>query len=139
MCLVFECFDSDVRQFLKTQPLNLSWMWHVLCGVLAALAHMHVNGLVHADVKPAEVLLRGDGVFQDGRRRLLGRATVLSPGGGAESAGGAASASGGANDGESLEVTYQLPPSFAVLSFCLAKLRANETNIKRTPCFQPFF
>ena len=53
--------------------------------------------------KPANILLRGAGAFQDGWRRLLGRAMGAIPGGGADTAigaassSGAASASGGAN------------------------------------------
>ena len=72
--LVFERFDTDVRQFLKMSPLKVAGMRHVLRSVLAPLAYMHELGLVHADVKPADILLRGAGAFQDGWRRLLGRA-----------------------------------------------------------------
>ena len=84
---------------------------------------MHENRLVHADLEPVNVLLRGAGAFQDGWRRQLGRAMGLIPGGGAESAGGVASACGaasareGANEDESLELTYHLPASFEVRCF----------------------
>jgi serine/threonine protein kinase len=88
--LVFERFDTDVRQFLKMWPLKVAGMRRVLRIVLAALAYMHELGLVHANFKPANILLRGAGAFQDGWRRLIGRAMGLIPGGGAELASGAA-------------------------------------------------
>ena len=62
--MVFERFDTDVRQFLNMLPLKVSGMRHVLRCVLAALAYMHELGLVHADLKTANILLRGKGVFQ---------------------------------------------------------------------------
>ena len=118
--LVFERFDTDVGQFLKMSPLKVTGMRHVLRCVLAALSHMHERGLVHADLKPANILLRAAGAFQDGLRRLQGRAMGVIPGGGAksasgaESASGAASASGGANVYEPLELTDPLPAFFEV-------------------------
>ena len=51
--LVFERFHTDVRQFLQTLPLKVTGQRHVLRAVLAALAHMHEHGLVHADVNQA--------------------------------------------------------------------------------------
>ena len=65
--MVFERFDTDVRQFLEMSPLNVSGMRHVLRCVLAALAYMHELGVVHAGLKTANMLLRGKGVFS---RRL---------------------------------------------------------------------
>ena len=100
---VFERFDTVVGQFLKMSPLKVTGMRHVLRCVLAALSHMHERGLVHADLKPANILLRAACAFQDGWRRLQARAMGVITGGGAkstsgaESASGAASASGGAN------------------------------------------
>ena len=81
--MVVERFDTDVRQFLKMSPLEVPGMRHVLRCVLAALAYMHELGLVHADLKTANMLLRGAGAFQDGWHRLLGRAMgVIQVGGG---------------------------------------------------------
>ena len=111
--LVFERYDTDVKQFLKRRPLKVAGMRHVLRSVLAALAYMHQLGLVHADLKPANMLLRGAGVFKDGWRSLFQRAESAS---GAASASGSASACGGANIAEPLEITFQLPTSFEVRS-----------------------
>jgi serine/threonine protein kinase len=100
--------------------LKVAGMRHVLRCVLAALAFMHELGMVHADLKTANMLLRGAGAFQDGWRRLLGRAMGVIQGGGAESASGAAStsgapsASGGVNVNESLGLIYHPPASFEV-------------------------
>ena len=57
--MVFERFDTDVRQFLKMSPLKVSGMRHVLRCVLAALAYMHKLGFVHADLRTASIFLRG--------------------------------------------------------------------------------
>jgi hypothetical protein len=59
--LVFECFDINVRELLKLWPLKAAGVRHVLRGVLAALACMHEHGLVHADVKTDNILMRGVG------------------------------------------------------------------------------
>ena len=135
--LVFERFDTDVRQFLKLLPLKVSGMRHVLRCVCAALSYMHELGLVHADLQPANVLLREAGAFQDGWRRLLGRAT----GGGADSASGAASASGAdslsgsASVDEPLEVFYNLQASFEVC--CWSRHNINHIlAVVRTHCLK---
>ena len=63
--MVFERFDTDIRQFLKMSPLKVAGMRHVLRCVLAALAFE--LGMVHADLETANMLLRGAGAFS---RRL---------------------------------------------------------------------
>ena len=70
--MVFERFDTDIRQFLNASPLKVAGMRHVLRLVLAALAFE--LGMVHADLKTANMLLRGAGAFQDGWRRVFGKA-----------------------------------------------------------------
>jgi serine/threonine protein kinase len=55
--LFFELFDVDVRQFLKAMPLQVPGMRHVLRSVLDALAFMHANDVLRADLKSGNVLL----------------------------------------------------------------------------------
>ena len=69
--LVFERFDADLRQFLTILPLKVQGMRHVLRSLLLALSHLHERCVVHADLKPANILLRGMGGYRDGFRRLL--------------------------------------------------------------------
>ena len=111
--LVFELFDTDGRQFLKKMPMKIAGARHLLRGLLAALACMHAVGLVHADVKPANILLRGAGPFRQGFQRMLaaasGAATCR-----AQSSGGEASGRLDAVNNEALEVTHHLPQSFEV-------------------------
>jgi serine/threonine protein kinase len=40
-------------------PLGLSATLAPLCNLLCGLSHMHANGLVHGDLKPANILLAG--------------------------------------------------------------------------------
>ena len=56
--LVFELFETDVRQFLKKAPLEIAGMRHVLRKVVSALTYMHELGILHADLKPANILMR---------------------------------------------------------------------------------
>ena len=48
--LVFQRYDSDVGKFLQKRPFTLTGMRHVLRSTLAALVHMHGNGLLHCEV-----------------------------------------------------------------------------------------
>ena len=91
MGLVFERYDSDVAGILKDRILELAGMRHVVRTVLKALAYIHARGLVHTDVKPANILIKVS--------RELGCK--------------AATASGSSN--EPLEFSYQLPVAFKVL------------------------
>ena len=117
--LVFELFDTDGRQFLKKMPMKIAGARHLLRGLLAALACMHAVGLVHADVKPANILLRGAGPFRQGFQRMLGSARSVAAASGAatcraQSSGGEASGRLDAVNNEALEVTHHLPQSFEV-------------------------
>ena len=116
--MVFERFDSDARQFMKIQHFKTAGIRHILRCVAKALEHMHQRGIVHADLKPANILLRGTASFQDGWRRLLEPASgaAADSGSAAASASGAAaaSASAAAIPRERAEVTYQVPALFEV-------------------------
>ena len=68
---VFQRYGSDVRQFLKKRSVSRAGMRHVLRSVLNALAHTHGNNLAHADLKPANIFLKGRGPFRDGWARLV--------------------------------------------------------------------
>ena len=64
--LAFPRFEMDLRHFLQKLPLRPAGMRHVLGSVCRGLAHIHGHGLVHTDLKPDNVLLRGGVGFRQG-------------------------------------------------------------------------
>ena len=94
---VFQRYDTDVRQFLKKRSFTRAGVRHVLGSLLHALVHMHGQNLVHADLKPANIFLKGRDPFRDW---LVQK----------KSSSGAASA-----EGEPLAITHQLPAAFIVV------------------------
>ena len=56
--LVFERYHIDVRQLLKQKAVELAGLRCVLRNVVSALTYMHEKGIVHADVHPANLLMR---------------------------------------------------------------------------------
>ena len=58
VALVLERFETSVRQFLKKATLELAGKRHVLQKVASALKYMHSLGIMHADLKPANILMR---------------------------------------------------------------------------------
>jgi serine/threonine protein kinase len=51
---------SDLASVLSGGPLPLSRAVKIVADVLQALSHAHLHGVVHCDVKPANVLLKGE-------------------------------------------------------------------------------
>ena len=63
--LVFDIYEIDVRQFLKTSVFTPGGMRHVLNSVLEGLRFIHDRGCIHCDLK---------------RQRLLARVALLAEG-----------------------------------------------------------
>lgn len=61
--IVMEYVEGEtLKQALERGPLEPSEAVRVLRDIAAALDHAHAEGVVHRDVKPANILLRRDGV-----------------------------------------------------------------------------
>ena len=110
---VFQRYDSDVRQFLKKRSFTRAGMRHVLSSLLSALVYTHGHNLVHADLKTANILLKGRGPFRDAWARLVqSRSSSEAASAVAAPVAGAVVASA---EGEPLAITYQLPAAFIVV------------------------
>ena len=60
--LVYELYEIDVQTFLQRgSRFTEVGMRHVLNGVLHGLEFIHGKGILHADLKPANILMRGVG------------------------------------------------------------------------------
>ena len=57
--LVFDLYEIDVHQFLKTSSFTQSGLRHVLNRVLEVLRFIHDRGCIHCDLKPANIFMRG--------------------------------------------------------------------------------
>ena len=126
------------------RSFTLAGMRHVLRSVLEALDHIHQNGLVHADLKPCDILMKSRHPFRDGWRRLsLSESTeevapsVAESAVAASSAAAPAEAAVGASEQVAsgsghvpLEVTYQLPATFEVVLADLGQLACPEARVQ---------
>jgi len=60
--LVFEHMDSNLYEFIKgrNKPLGDAKVRNIMFQVIQALLHVHKNGYFHRDMKPENLLVRGD-------------------------------------------------------------------------------
>ena len=72
--MVFPRFNFDLGQCLKLGiKLREPGICHILSSVLEALQHIHARGLVHSDLKPGNILLRGRPRFREHWNELVSR------------------------------------------------------------------
>lgn len=59
--LVMDLFDTDLSQILKsTHPLTAEHHRFMMFQLMRGLEHIHANGIIHRDVKPANLLVTRD-------------------------------------------------------------------------------
>ena len=100
--LVFPRYGHNLRQALQKADFRQTGIRHIAKSVIQALVHLHARGIVHTDLKPANILLRGAERFQEHWDKFMAKdgdtqQNQLSPA-----------------QAEPPEVTYQLPGFFEV-------------------------
>lgn len=70
--VVMELADEDLSQIIPRRPLTETEAREMLPPALDALAYLHANGLVHGQIKPANIMASGDQLklSSDGIRRV---------------------------------------------------------------------
>jgi hypothetical protein len=69
---VFALYGSCLRTFLIKRPFSMSGQRHVLKSIAQGLECLHAHGVVHADLKPANILLRGTPAFAEDWCKMFG-------------------------------------------------------------------
>ena len=69
--LVFDRFDADLHQCCRRFQLGTRLMRRIMESVLKGLKFLHDSKVVHADLKPSNVLLRGTGACRDTVRQQI--------------------------------------------------------------------
>ena len=77
--VVYERFEIDLHHFLQKSRLEIAGMRQVLRTVCAALTYMHGKGLVHADLKPANILMRPEDFAADLWGQWIAAASAAEP------------------------------------------------------------
>ncbi len=59
--LILELMQTNLRDHVAGQPIDLDLLRAVMAGSLGALGFLHSNGVIHGDVKPSNILLDARG------------------------------------------------------------------------------
>ena len=64
--LIFEFVDQDLKKYMEsvTGPLTLPLIKSYTYQILAGLSYCHVEGVMHRDLKPQNVLISRDGMLK---------------------------------------------------------------------------
>ena len=61
---MFDLYEMDVRQYVRESTFRPGGRRHVIKSIVEGLHFMHDNGLLHCDLKPANICMRGAGRFR---------------------------------------------------------------------------